>query len=356
MALSRNHIFECSFDDEMFSNLPNLFINEFSARSMIMHFVTKDGQHNIAADSGYWPRMQLENYSRQFVDKDILLKARLLPENINRICNVTEDLISRDEFLNSEIYNDHYKVYNDDLAHAIGGCFETKRGRVAIGLHRGRGAKAFSKEDVEKLGILSNDLTNMLIVRSESNIQKQNNNILNQIIDKADIAFIHIDENFKIINSNQKGLEKILAENGISFSSGRLITSSRNGIQLIDGISRAMFNRLPRTINMQNRETNIEVKVKPIYSQSGNIQALIIIEGSARPNSEIIQILERRYLLTNIEAKIALMVADGKTIDEISNIRNVSPNTVKSQRKAIYNKTGCTKLSKLTLLISSLRS
>lgn len=356
MGLSRNYIFECAFEDEMFSSLPNIFINEFNARSMIIHFVSKDGHHNIAVDSGYWPKLQLENYSRHFVDNDILLQARLKPENINRICNVTEDLISRDEFLKSEIYNQHYRRYNDDLTHAIGGCFDTKRGRVAIGLHRGKGANSFTKEEVEKLSFYSQDLTNMLITRSEFSILKQSNIILDQIIQDTQIAFIHIDENFKILNSNQIGINRILINNGISFSSGRLITSNRLGIQLIDGISKAMFNRLTKTIILNANDEKIAINIMPLYSPNGNLQAIIKIENKSLSNSEIIKILEQKYMLTNIEAKVALLVAEGKTIEEISKIRNVSPNTIKSQRKAIYNKTNCPKLSMLTLLISNLRN
>lgn len=356
MTLSREHIFECAFDDDMFSNLPHLITREFSARSMIFHLLTKDGQHSVAADSGYWPKMQLESYSRQFVDKDILLKVRLKPENINKICNVTEDLISRDELFNSEIYNDHYRVFGDDLTHAIGGCFETKRGRVAIGVHRGAGTNSFSADEVRRLSNLSIELTHMLMTRAEFAYVQKNANTLSHIIEQSNIAFIHIDEKFRIINFNKMGEEVILKRNGITYSNGRLITTNRAGLLLIDGISKAMFNRQSKIININNfGENSVEFKALPIFSKFGTVQMLVICENVLKTDDEIIKLLENKFCLTNIEAKVAVLVADGKTIEEIAQIRNVSPNTIKSQRKAVYTKTKCAKLSKLTMLISELK-
>ena len=84
-------------------------------------------------------------------------------------------------------------------------------------------------------------------------------------------------------------------------------------------------------------------------------QLILSIEDKPKSNDQIIEFLQKQYELTTREAHIAILIADGKTINEVAEERNVSRNTIKSQLNQVYFKTNCPKQSKLAGLIKEIR-
>ncbi len=356
MSLSPNIIFESAFDDELFYDLPTRITRAFSARSMIFHLVSKDGNHSVAANSGYWPQEQLEAYSKDFVDKDILWSARADPKNLDRAWNIIDGLISREEFEKSQIVNEHYRKFDDDLTYAMGGIFNTSRGQMAIGIHRGKHSEPFNAREVNQLNNLSPELINMLMTRQEFAKTKNNSLILQKFVDENSKPFVHTDISKRLLNYNGIGIERILLINGIRIGTKNMIAVNNEGKRILEAIDQIhdIDGNCEKYIKLESQLGAI-LKIQKICLNGTIPQFILSIEDKPKSNSQIIEFLQKQYDLTAREANIAILIADGKTINEVAEERNVSRNTIKSQLNQVYSKTNCPKQSKLAGLIKEIR-
>ena len=81
------------------------------------------------------------------------------------------------------------------------------------------------------------------------------------------------------------------------------------------------------------------------------LRAVVFIsdpERKARPNSDILRAV---FGLTPAECRVALLLGDGKSPQEIAELLALSPNTVKSQVSTIYTKTGTSRHAQLVRLL-----
>ena len=107
------------------------------------------------------------------------------------------------------------------------------------------------------------------------------------------------------------------------------------------------------TINFAQREFTFEII--PAISPNGFIQpatplALVMIHTS-RLNINVAETLQQIHGLTKTEARLAVIMADGISIEDAAHQKHVSPHTIRTQLKSIFSKTGVTKQSALTALV-----
>jgi DNA-binding CsgD family transcriptional regulator len=62
-------------------------------------------------------------------------------------------------------------------------------------------------------------------------------------------------------------------------------------------------------------------------------------------------VLKARFALSNAETEVALALAGGSRLLDISQLRGVTPHTVRSQLKAIFHKTGARSQAQLVALV-----
>lgn len=74
-----------------------------------------------------------------------------------------------------------------------------------------------------------------------------------------------------------------------------------------------------------------------------------------KPRSGDLGVLRDSFGLTPAESAIAMMVADGFSVSEIAASRRASPATVRTQLKAVFEKTGTRRQAELALLVERLR-
>ena len=85
-----------------------------------------------------------------------------------------------------------------------------------------------------------------------------------------------------------------------------------------------------------------------------NSTALAILTNPLRNPSINVALLQSLFDLTPAEAKLASsLVAGDRTLKQVANQLNVSPNTLKSQLQSIFDKTGTARQAELVRLLSS---
>ena len=90
---------------------------------------------------------------------------------------------------------------------------------------------------------------------------------------------------------------------------------------------------------------------RDVFSQATTLVVITPVDRGAVPNAELIAGL---FDLTPAEARVARGVAGGLTLDAIGNSAGVSRETVRSQLKAVLNKTGVSRQAELTALLAGL--
>jgi DNA-binding CsgD family transcriptional regulator len=84
-------------------------------------------------------------------------------------------------------------------------------------------------------------------------------------------------------------------------------------------------------------------------------QAVAILRDTRAEIAVEIDGVAQRFGLSPAEAQVARLMAGGMERDAIAIQRGVTPETLKSQIKAIYQKTGCGREAELIALVAGLR-
>lgn len=91
----------------------------------------------------------------------------------------------------------------------------------------------------------------------------------------------------------------------------------------------------------------------PVLSEDGPHSVLLLIDLDATPLPST-SCLEQVFCLTPAEARVTLLLVGGKTLDEIAQKLHVSVATVRSQLKAVFDKTRTHRQAELVMLVSRL--
>lgn len=92
-------------------------------------------------------------------------------------------------------------------------------------------------------------------------------------------------------------------------------------------------------------------EIEGIDHVAGNRTTMLLIRDPEKDAVPAWAELKNRYDMTEAEVEITQALASGMTIREIGNHRHVSYHTVRSQVKAIFQKTGCHRQAELMTLI-----
>jgi len=92
--------------------------------------------------------------------------------------------------------------------------------------------------------------------------------------------------------------------------------------------------------------------IRPSMVQlSQRIGVVVFINDPCRTQRPTDSLLRTLYELTRAECRVALLLSDGRAPREIADTLGVTENTVRSQIKSIYNKTGVKRQSELIRLL-----
>jgi DNA-binding CsgD family transcriptional regulator len=86
-------------------------------------------------------------------------------------------------------------------------------------------------------------------------------------------------------------------------------------------------------------------------ARNGVVRAIVFVTDPAEKVRPLPETLQQRYGLTPAECRLAILLADGRTLNQISETLGVSRNTLKSQLSSIYGKMGTSRQSDLVRML-----
>ena len=211
----------------------------------------------------------------------------------------------------------------------------------------------FSAADKGLLKSLYPHLRAALHLHSKLGSLESERQLYSSAVEKMLVGTVVMDGAGRIIRCNATAKEILAEKDGLFIRQGVLRTEipghDRNFQKLIAAALEASTQKMrePQATSVPrgSGRSNLSILIQPIpYSDlSGGKQlpsVAIFIRDPSRQPSPSEELLRQLFGLTAAEATLALLLANGRTLDEAAQRLNVRKNTARAQLRSIFDKTG----------------
>ncbi len=277
-----------------------------------------------------------------------------------------EELMGKAQWHKSAMYREYLKPL--DIGHLLGADITTKDGiECRLRATRSQEAEAFSEQDKMICRVLLPHLERSIRLHARLDTLECQRQLYSGTINRLLLGIIHFSHEGSIIDLNDEA-QRILGEkDGISRSGKGLAASSRSENQelqklISEAISGSDRDEAPglaqaMSITRPSGRGQIGIVVRAIpfaeYSESKQRPAAAVFlrdpdGASAQPSQEVVR---RVFGLTRMEAALAILLAEGNTLDEAAEKLNVRRNTARTHLRSIFGKTGVTRQTMLVRML-----
>lgn len=301
-------------------------------------------------------------YQEHYGSLDLWAKRAL--SKPNAWVGVSGSLCSLSELGTTEVYNDYMVKFG--FEHGLFALVANTRTRFAsISLYRDSSCSAFDASQGEIVRFLAPHAQRAFRLHLCFSELKTRSVGLETALDSISIGIIVLGHKEEIVTMNRCAAELVQENDGILATRVGLRAHLQIESDLLAKTIRQAISRTKSSgpviggtvlISRRAREP-LQVLVSPIRNSTfpgphGVAAVAFIIDPSRRspPTEDILRTL---FGLTPAECRIALLLGDGHAPRKIAEMVGVSENTVRSQIKSIFSKTGVRRQSQLIRLLLS---
>jgi DNA-binding CsgD family transcriptional regulator len=298
-------------------------------------------------------------YESHFHKMD-LWAHRGLRKPAGTVCS-SEELATRGEIEATEHYNDFMTKF--DIEYGMFGVVENSASRWAsVSLFRSRSRCEFQLNDVETLEFLTPHVRRAFKLHFQLSEAKSRSTNLIEAVDAVPDGVVFLGHKGQIASMNCMASAILSRRDGLKATHDGLIRAEKTDESaaltrtIADAVSQSNGASLCSRLSLQvSRRSGppLQVAISPLrerQSESNVAAVLIIADPSQRSRSTQTALFER-FGLTPAECRIALMLTEGKSPRQISEAIGVTFNTVRSQIKSIFSKTGARRQGELIGLL-----
>jgi DNA-binding CsgD family transcriptional regulator len=313
------------------------------------------------ADPEDW---EVAAYREQFFSLDPFIN--LPPDRIISL----DDLLSDAELMASDYYL-HY-LQPIGLFHILGVDTGEPDGLLArLRFSRRRDEAPFSARDREMLALITPHLRQAIAIYARLNHMTSERDIYAGAVDQLSVATIILDEKGRVLNTNSLATALLKQADGLSLRGKNLHIEGHT-------TNRELQGALASVIRAQQAGETSVVKALRVPRPGGRAALGLVVrpvpvsewsEGQAGPSAAVFisdpdqresasqHTLGELFSLTPAEARVAILLARGLSLAEVSEAQNISPHTARAQLKSIFAKTGASRQAELVrMIISSVAS
>lgn len=276
-----------------------------------------------------------------------------------------EEFIPEDERESSEYFQQFLKPI--DVCHILGTDIKTKDGAIcSIRISRDSDSPPFSEDEKALLALFVPQLECAIDLHMRLNRIETERNVYSGAVDQLAVGTIILDEEGKVLRTNQVAHELIQEKDGLKLVGGILTvgTTSRDTQEFRRLIKQALASQrkgTPSIVEAQRIQrpsgvADLGIVVRSIpqaeWSEGKHRPCVVIFvtdpERQSRAPQEIVKAL---FDFTPAEAQLAMLLANGLTLDEASDELCISRNTARAHLRSIFSKTGVTRQPMLVRLI-----
>jgi len=336
-------------------------------RSNFSNFVLVDKQRATAVFStadATIPDKTNEEYIGHFsaIDPRLALARRLEPGHV-LTCDQHFDApyVTRSEFYQDFLipFGGRYlacaKIMDDQHLNAV------------IGFHRNAGAGPFDRENLKTIGKVIPHLSQAaLLFRRVSELNEENARLSNAL-DRMPWGIIKVDDKAHVLSCNKSAEAMLNRQDGIRIRQGCIqtlfIEQTSALLKLVSNAASAAVGKVleagrPLRID-KTTGGHLLALVLPGLERLQLLEhpyrgAPLFVSDSADQPFAPETILRQLFKLTRAEATVAVAISQGLTLDDIAQAHDVSLTTVRTQTRAILEKTGTSRQAELVHRIMSL--
>lgn len=354
-------IYDAALDDALWGELAAALARAFHGSSTTLQL--QDLRLGQVALLGLTHNVEsaIDAYSSYYWQRDLWVQrgARF---GAGRIVT-SQELASEDEFERTEYYQDWCRKL--DIYHMLGSVLPVEGNVVGVvGIHRPRGGAAYGAEDRRLAEVLFPHLRRAMQLRARLDSPGLAAATALDALERSATAILVADRAGRILHANGRAQTLLRAGDAIRAVQGRLgagdraaanrlATLVRDAADTAGGRSGAHSGgtlaiprrgRLPVTV--------LVAPFRPARSGFGApLPAAILFLRDPEAASPDKAVLQEMFGLTPAEAEVAARLAGGQTLQDIAQANGVSLNTIRTQLRGIFTKTGTSRQAQLIALL-----
>lgn len=328
-------------------------------KGVILNCVRPDPDREPGADSladpGDW---EAKAYREQFFALDPFVNLPL-----DKIVAL-EDIMPDDELMSSDYYQHYLQPIN--LFRILGVDTQEPGGMLArLRVSRQHGEPRFDATERSLLERVTPHLRRAIQVYAALNRATSERDVYAGAVDQLSVATIILDEQGRLVDNNALASAIMEQADGLSLKNQQLQIQARElNRELQESLSvvikaqqegatsvvRAL--RVPRS----GKRGDLGLVIRPVPpSERGEGQSIpcatVFISDPDLKESASQQILGELFGLTPAEANLAILLARGLSLAEVSDSQHISLHTVRAQLKSVFAKTGVSRQAELVRLV-----
>jgi DNA-binding CsgD family transcriptional regulator len=255
----------------------------------------------------------------------------------------------------SEMWNEFFRPR--DLFHLIGGCIALEGSRSSnYTIIRPERAGAYGDDDVALLQRLMPHLQRAVRIHTRLAGIDRGRDVVAEVADRVAEAFLLLDETGAVLFANAAA-ESLLAEkDGIAWDGRRLRAARPDATAALRTLARdgTGLLSLPRP---SGRRPLVALAAPVLARSSGTWLAgprpatVLFLRDPEVELCARADVLAATFGLTAAEARLAVAIAAGTTLEEHAASQHVTVHTVRSQLKAVFDKTGTHRQAQLVRVV-----
>jgi DNA-binding CsgD family transcriptional regulator/PAS domain-containing protein len=280
------------------------------------------------------------------------------------------EVVTLHEFMGSEalLASDFYRLVMEpsDLYDVLGADFQIPREvEVRFRICRGRAARSFNDEDRAIFRALLPHLQRAVHMHVRINKIESERAVYSGAIDQMRVGAIILDESGRVLSVNERARELLDQKDGVALRDEQLVLSTRERTrELQERVNRVIAQqksggpavveamRIPRS----SAGGELGLVIRPVpenqWAEAEAVPSAVIFLSDPQAQAEApLQVIKQLFGFTPAEASLAMLMANGMTLDEAADAMGVSRNTVRTHLRSVFAKTGVTRQPMLVSLI-----
>lgn len=281
----------------------------------------------------------------------------------DRVATVDE-VVGAKEWLSSEFYKQFVEPY--DIRYMIGADMLTADGsECRLRICRPQSAGHFSESDKNICQHLLPHIKRAIELHSRLDRMESERTLYATTVDRMLLGTVVFDETGTIMRVNRAAEEILKQNDGLCISGGHLEASyGQENRHLQTLIRRALADNASSTSGIgqaisitrpsARAKLGIAVRANPLseWAEGRHRPAVtVFIRDPEQKSMASRDVIQQLFELTPAEASLALLLADGMTLDEAADKLDIRKNTARAHLRSIFAKTGVTRQTSLVRLL-----
>ncbi len=358
-------IYDAALDPAYWASVLETLSHTLKAEQAYMRIINMKSNHIQLSYSHNKDSHWTKAYSDYYIHKDPWLNDILKVKDT--VIDCTHHHITDKEYEKMEFHRDFVKPQGTH--YGLGGKIHIKENITSyLALNRSRNKNGFESIFHETLVQLTPHIQKALLVNEKTHNTAFEHRLLRDALNQIHSPLILVDKNAKILFINSQAEHLINQQPGIYIRNNQITILSKVDNDkfkhlIHTAIHRDTDNSLSQGSSMcctnPANQSTISILISPVNPEMTNIDTqndenvLLLLSTNQQQKSFSTEILTDLYNFTPAEARLTSHLCQGLTLDEIAEKFSLSKNTLRSQLRSTFNKSGVSRQAELIRMVNS---